>query len=55
VIGIAATEVGHAKFLQTGFRAVPVAPGAVDGRTRFEQVLRGRGDFAARRADGVRG
>jgi hypothetical protein len=55
VLGIAATDVGQAKFRQTGFRAVPPAPAAVDRRQRFERVLRGRGDFAARRVSGVRG
>lgn len=49
VLGISATPAGQAKFLQTGFRRVPLDPGALDPRPRYERLVVRRGQLATRR------
>ena len=51
VLGISATQVGQAKFRQTGFLPVAPAVDAVDTRPRFEQVFPRRAGLAARAAE----
>lgn len=51
VLGISATQVGQAKFRQTGFLPVAPAVDAMDARPRFEQVFPRRAGLAARAAE----